>query len=181
MYSYEREAAEAMLRFQRDFYNCKGPYRKDLCVKYAWAIPCAEAIDAIADLNEPIVEIGAGTGYWASLLAEQGVDVVAYDDFSWKHEPTFFNVQDGAPKSILQHPERSLFLCWPPYSTPMGDMCVRYWLLGKGKYLVFVGEVGYGCTGDENMQERLDQLTLVKRVCIPQWEGIHDQLCIYTR
>lgn len=181
MYTYEQEAAETMLRFTRDFYNYKGPYRRDLCIKYAWAIPCAEAIDAIAELNEPIVEVGAGTGYWASLLAEQGVDVIAYDNFSWKHEPTFFNVQEGGPKTIRQHPERSLFLCWPPYSTPMGDMCVRYWLLGKGKYLVYVGESDGGCNGDVQMFERLGQLRRVKRVYIPQWEGLHDQLVIYAR
>src|SRR5262245_34518575 len=57
-------------------------YRHDLrgeCIKvFGFAVPNAEAIAAIAALS-PIVEIGAGTGYWAWMLRNAGVDVIAYD------------------------------------------------------------------------------------------------------
>lgn len=53
-------------------------HRRRLVNKYSWAIPNDAALEAIAALG-PIVEMGSGAGYWASLLRERGVDVVAYD------------------------------------------------------------------------------------------------------
>ena len=35
-------------------------------------------LDVIAE-HSPIVELGAGTGYWAAMLARRGADVIAYD------------------------------------------------------------------------------------------------------
>jgi len=52
--------------------------RELACGRYAWAVPCTEALTALRRLS-PLVEIGAGTGYWARLLAGHGADVAAYD------------------------------------------------------------------------------------------------------
>jgi hypothetical protein len=49
------------------------------CREYAYAVPCDEALDALAALSRPIVEAGAGTGYWANALRTRGVAVTAYD------------------------------------------------------------------------------------------------------
>ncbi|GJP35479.1 hypothetical protein CLOM_g19996 [Closterium sp. NIES-68] len=48
---------------------------------YAWAVPTEAALAAIKSAagEEGIVEVGAGTGYWAALLRRRGVDVAAYD------------------------------------------------------------------------------------------------------
>ena len=45
---------------------------------FSWAIPSDEALDTIARYA-PIVEVGAGTGYWAKLLEDRGVDIAASD------------------------------------------------------------------------------------------------------
>lgn len=55
--------------------------RAELVRRYAWAVPDAAAIAALA-ARSPLVEIGAGTGYWARLLAAAGADIIAYDDYS---------------------------------------------------------------------------------------------------
>ena len=47
---------------------------------YAWAVPSHEALSAIAEASpRGVVEIGAGTGYWAYELRDRGVSVAAYD------------------------------------------------------------------------------------------------------
>ena len=46
--------------------------------KYAWAIPNDDALMEIAKCT-PLIEIGAGTGYWAWLLRQLGVDILAFD------------------------------------------------------------------------------------------------------
>src|SRR3712207_5908989 len=58
-----------------------GEFRRQLTRTYAWAIPNQAAIDAIADLAEGrgVMEVGAGTGYWAALLRQAGVDVIPTD------------------------------------------------------------------------------------------------------
>ena len=45
------------------------------CREYAYAVPCDEALNALAALDRPIVEAGAGTGYWANALRTRGVAV----------------------------------------------------------------------------------------------------------
>jgi len=59
----------------------KLPTRKKLCQQYSWAIPSPDSIAFILKHLEgqPVVEVGAGTGYWAWLLAQTGIDVNAYD------------------------------------------------------------------------------------------------------
>ena len=44
----------------------------------AFAVPNQQALDVLAK-HAPLLELGAGTGYWASLLRGAGVDVLAYD------------------------------------------------------------------------------------------------------
>ena len=51
-----------------------------LCNKYSWGIPDDRSLKILKEF-EPLIEIGAGKGYWAKLLREYGVDIVAYDKF----------------------------------------------------------------------------------------------------
>ena len=53
-------------------------YRRYWIQKFSYAIPNDEALDLILSYS-PIVEMGAGLGYWAYLLDQKGCDIVAYD------------------------------------------------------------------------------------------------------
>ena len=158
---------------------------------YSWAVPNSKALEAIAEYS-PIVEIGAGTGYWAKLLQDQGCDVLAFDKAPphKKSNPyhdcgvitnVWTEIRQGSA-SVLKRPEckgRALFLCWPPYNTSMASDCLRYF---KGDIVIYVGEGGYGCTGDEAFHNKLNKdFEHVKTVGIPQWHGIHDCLTVWKR
>lgn len=171
--------------------------REVLVRRYAWAVPTDEALDELAK-HAPLVEMGAGTGYWASLLRERGVDVLAYDQTpvgnpelpnAWhsgrKGLPLgaevvpFTEVLRGEPAVLARHPDRSLFLCWPPYSDPMAGDSLHGW---QGKTLVLVAEGPGGATGDEPFWERLDELfECVAHVRLPQWPGLHDVMTVWSR
>src|SRR4051812_25298577 len=86
--------------------------RKKLIWAYSWAVPSPEAVEEIAR-HSPIIEIGAGTGYWAWLLSQAGSDVVACDA-NVVAPPHWFAVREGGPGVLSEHSERALFLCWPP-------------------------------------------------------------------
>ena len=91
------------------------------CISHA--VPTAQALKAIAKLG-PLIEMGAGGGYWAAMLRERKVDIVAYDidppdpatlanGFCYRQ---FCDVHSGdssifaADQSLAQ---RTLLLIWP--------------------------------------------------------------------
>lgn len=52
--------------------------RRELAALFAWAIPDEGALAVLAR-HAPLLECGAGTGYWAALLRARGADVLASD------------------------------------------------------------------------------------------------------
>lgn len=163
--------------------------RNKLVPKYSFAIPNEEAINEIAKLGVPIIEIGAGTGYWAYLLNSVGVDIICFDNYrslynfgdskpkQW--DKVWFKVDIGEQDKIKEYPERTLFLCWPSYGTSMASDCLEAY---TGDLVIYVGESSYGCTGNGKFFNILDkEFELTKEVKIPQWYGIHDYLFIYKR
>lgn len=154
--------------------------RRELAFEYAWAIPNPTALEALVALS-PLVEIGAGTGYWKKLLAEAGADVVAYDkapyENNWVHA-VHSEVLVGGSEMVIQHPGRALFMCWPIMGSMAVD-CVRSY---SGAHVAYIGEPPGGCTADDAFFELLEaQFTSVREVDLPQWYGIHDYMTIYRR
>lgn len=164
--------------------------RRALVSRFAWAIPCRGGIEAIARRSPGGgVEIGAGTGYWASLLAEAGVDVVAYEpnppgngnhwhDGRGGQEP-YHPLTHGWGAYSKRHPDRTLLLCWPPYDAPMADVALRNY---AGDVVAYVGEGEGGCTGCDRFHRRLRREWRRDEVVeIPQWPCTNDRLELWVR
>ena len=109
-----------------------------LCKKYAWAIPNQRALNIIANFS-PVVEIGAGKGYWASLLLEMGVDIECYDKKGNK-KGNWTEVKVGGPKVLAEKgmSKKTLFLCYPDDSNNMAVKCLDHF---SGEYIIHVGEL----------------------------------------
>jgi hypothetical protein len=155
--------------------------RESLVQKYAWAVPCDEAIEAIKALSTEVVEIGAGSGYWAKVLSESGISVIAFDNFSWPNDFTekWFDVQEGSIEKATEHSDKALMLCWPNYDDPFAYEALKAY---KGNTVIYVGEGFKGCTGDDQFYDLLhSEWKEIKTVSIPQWCGIHDYLSIWVR
>jgi len=78
------------------------------CVCARVTAPNSGALALLA-ARAPLVEVGAGTGYWAATLRRRGVDVLAYDlnppsaeaveaNAYHGHLPPFTDVLRGGPK-----------------------------------------------------------------------------------
>lgn len=156
---------------------------------YSWAVPSQPVIYALLHYGRNIVEIGAGTGYWAWLLTQAGASVVAVDNLSdsdntsaaWCEEHTgdftlapkivfhdivvldykeYLRNNDGCRDSVL-------FACWPR-SVVLDDY--------KGDTVVFVGEID-GCTAWIDSAEWRE----VERFEIPCWPLARDLVVVYKR
>ncbi len=168
--------------------------RESLVRQFAWAIPNRATIAALTKLS-PLVETGAGTGYWAKLLRDAGADVIAYDACpppntlnAWHSEidgskgaaRLWSPVEVGTTNALASHSDRTLFLCWPPYAHPMASESLAAW---KGKTLAVIGEGNGGCTADDMFWDGLEKAGFeeVEVVSIPQWSGVHDALFVWRR
>ena len=76
---------------------------KPLSLVASFAMPNDTALAAIGACA-PLIECGAGTGYWSSLLQSRGVDVLAYDSEppSDSHNNGFFH--STYTRVIRSHP-----------------------------------------------------------------------------
>lgn len=139
--------------------------RDPACHLMAYAVPNENSLAAIEATGLPVVEVGAGTGYWAMLLRDRGVKVVAYDvapapargsqaeqlalssaggaqrkraqnDYH-AEIPAFTEVLQGGTEASGRHPDHALFLCYPPPKSTMAEECLQNY---KGSTLLYVGE-----------------------------------------
>lgn len=156
---------------------------RELCVKkYAWAIPSDEAIKEIAKYS-PLLEIGAGSGYWAFLLQKQNVDIVCIDaQMGYTFKKNYVEVKKGTDRLIKNYTNRNLFLCWPNHSSSFAMRCLRNFFKSEAKYFIFVGEDWGGCTGGNDFFDlKHKKFELVNKIFIPQWDGIHDYVSIWRK
>ena len=106
------------------------PNRQRLVRKYCWTIPDPDTVAFVAEhAHGGLVDPMAGTGYWAYLLAQVGVDVVCYDlnpgaalvTNGWHGEDLYAEVcAKAAAEAAALHPDRTQFLSWPPHARDVG-------------------------------------------------------------
>jgi hypothetical protein len=166
-----------------DDWGFNGSRRRGYQQKYSFAIPCEEALAALVELG-PIVEVGAGNGYWAQLLRERGADVLAFDLEPEPERNDWISLQWGpvakAPATVAgEHPDRALLLIWPARNTTAASDALGSY---GGDWVAYIGEGIYAHDADDRFFELLEAgWDEVRTVDIPQWDGMHDRLEIYRR
>lgn len=163
--------------------------RRELASLFSWAIPTEAALDVLAR-HAPLVECGAGMGYWLALLRARGVDALGYDRAppgragnpyhpraraSWTAVARLNSVE-----AARRHPERTLLLCWPPYA----DDAASYDVLRayRGGALIHIGERDEGATGSVRFHRELAlNWTPVQELELPHWPRLQDRVMVYRR
>lgn len=162
--------------------------RRELASLFSWAIPTDEALGLLAR-HAPLVECGAGTGYWLALLRARGVDAIGFDRArpgrrnayhrGRRRRWTAVQRMDSA-EAARKHPERTLVLCWPPYQ----DDKASYEVLRayRGDTVIHIGEPGEGATGSVRFHRELAlNWTAVGEAALPNWPRLQDRVVVYRR
>lgn len=166
--------------------------RNDFVTEYSFTIPCYEILKKIAALS-PIVEIGAGSGYWARCITELGGDVIAYDSSPpGEHAPwewykgnawfddSWFSIIQGDESAVSAHPERTLFMAWPmPMSRMAYNTLVNY-KNGGGEKIIYIGNPHPASSGDEHFYKLLYKQREEENIDLYSWPGITEKLLIYS-
>lgn len=164
-------------RMENQSAEFKNSIRKRLIWAFSWAVPNDEAIQAIAACGSSIVEVGAGTGYWAWLLGQAGCIVRAFDREP-NQPPRWSEIDRGGSEVLRQSDAETLLLCWPPYQDAMAFDCLMAF---RGRTVAYVGEGYGGRTGNDAFHAELERTWKLERtVAIPQWPGFHDRLWLYS-
>lgn len=110
-----------------------------LTEKFAWAIPDSRALKILSHFS-PLVEIGAGKGYWARLLQDRGVDILPYDKLTYNSDHQWTKVKNGGPEVLVKSSiaERNLLLCYPDEQESIASICLENF---QGEYIIHVGEM----------------------------------------
>ena len=156
-----------------------------LAQHYAYVFPSDSALTMLAGLG-PLVEIGAGTGYWAYRLRSFGVDIVAFDQAPLDGERTnryhprtrpWTRVEQGDQTVLPGHADRALFLCWPPLFSSLGD-CLTYY---RGDTLAYIGDGGYRTARLDNLEEAFTKVATAPVRALDPYPGVRPQLTIWRR
>jgi hypothetical protein len=142
---------------------------------FSWAVPDNYAISAISSLRVPVIDYGAGRGYWAWVLRQHGVTVEPYEpgtyEFYWA-DP-LKRVPDGWRRRY------AAMFCWPSYGDPWATRRLAAY---KGDTVIYIGEGEGGCTADDSFHRLLERCYERDSVVdIPQWWGLNDYMAIYKR
>jgi hypothetical protein len=162
--------------------------RRELASVFSWAIPTEAALDLLARYA-PLVECGAGTGYWLALLRARGVQAVGYDRAAPGARNRYHRRTRGAWTAIARlksveaarrHPGHALLLCWPPCD----DDGASYAVLRacRGEVLIHIGERDEGATGSVRFHRELAlNWTLEEELELPHWPRLQDRVMVYRR
>src|SRR5262245_54738552 len=150
--------------------------------RYGFAIPTPEAMELLrAHSPNGIVEIGAGTGYWAMLAARLGVDVRAFDiapppsaDNPWfAGSAAWYPVERESHHVVSRFPDRTLLIIWPTKNEIWPVETLDLYAASGGKTVAHVGEGPGEKTGDTAFHSRLGEL----ESCLQCVHGIVDAAC----
>jgi hypothetical protein len=156
-----------------------------LAQHYAYVFPSDSTLTILAGLG-PLVEMGAGTGYWAHRLRSLGVDVVAFDQAPVDGERTnryhpgtrpWAHVEQGDQTVLPGYADRCLFLCWPPLFSSLGD-CLTYYC---GDTIAYIGDGGYRTARLDRLNDGFTKVATVPARALDPYPGVRPQLTIWKR
>jgi hypothetical protein len=141
----------------------------------------------------PILEVGAGSGYWTYELTKAGIDAIATDPGTgcyghgnrycgWA-EPWCSITRITGADAVKQYPDRTLLMVWPDLGHDgEPDWPFETIAAYTGQTILYVGEGNGGCTGTDAFHHCLEEcFEEVDQFAIPQFWGIHDRLQIWQR
>jgi len=152
---------------------------------WGFSLPCREAVTALRGFG-PILEIGAGTGFWTAMLRAAGHDMIA-TDLAAGLSPYGFSVsrhaeveQLAALDAVRKYPDRDLFCSWPSENQPWAADAVGE--LRPGRKLALILDDRGTITGDDTLRRRLaERYRALEVIEIPRFPGLHDRLHLFER
>jgi hypothetical protein len=160
-------------------------YRLQLAHRFSYVLPEPHLLQVVRRYS-PLVELGAGTGYWTHLLRGMGADVVAYDlapvggSRENRYHPgvhPWLDVLEGDARVLAAHSERALFLCWPPAFSALWEALHHY----AGETVIYVGDHGPRTARLAGLKQRFRRLQRFPALAMDPSPGRPAELSVWRR
>ena len=167
---------------------------------YACAVPSDDALTVLSNLGSPILELGAGSGYWGALLRMRGVECALFDRSpptengrNLYFSRTFTEVLLGDGDKASEYPDHALLLVWPyseqeaaaPWAHGSEPWDASALAAYKGSVVAHVGELeedAANVTTSLPFKQRLAaDFCLESSLELPSWIHCSDRLTIWRR
>jgi len=148
--------------------------RQDMVEEYSWAVPNKEVLRYLAEF-ESLIEVGAGSGYWAHCIENMGGTIRPTDidppDETWTQVE-----QAGVTKLDLT--DEAVLTVWPPYDDAMASMVAEQ----HPSHILYVGETAGGCTASDAFFDTIHKkYGVVAKIDIPSYTGVRDDFYHYVK
>jgi hypothetical protein len=163
--------------------------------RYGFAILWSVAIEAMRPYA-PLLEIGAGSGYWTYELKKHGIDCIATDTMDGQYG--FFSRQTGeedklnrwqkqyieieklnSVEAVRKYPKRNLLTVWPDYNSSWAADALDIF---TGQVVIYMGEGPGNATADDRFHELLDQrFGNQEFIPMPHFEYSYDRLLLICK
>ena len=152
--------------------------------RFGYGLPCREVVEAIANCG-PLLEVGAGNGFWTYCLRRKGIDVIATDP----KEAGMYNrgqwirdlVEVDAIAAMNRFPGRNILLVWPHFESLWAVDVAQS--MKAGQLLCYVGEGAFGCCAPNIFFLELARsgFKMIYSHPSPSWVTTQDHLFIYQK
>jgi hypothetical protein len=159
--------------------------RESFINQYGFAILWSGAIEAMRPYA-PLLEIGAGSGYWTYELQKHGVDCIATDTMNGMYG--FFQAEPGLKRwknnyveieklnsveAVRKYPKRNILTVWPDYKDTWAADALDIF---TGQTVIYMGEGHGNATADDRFHELLDaRFGDQDRIPMPHFEYSYDR------
>lgn len=152
--------------------------RRDIYLQnFGPGVPTVQALQKLQHFvgSDTVLNINAGTGLWAGLMALHGISVTATDI---NPANGWFDIEQlSTVSSLLMYQHNVLFMVWPSDST-FTEALESF----TGNKLVYIGECAGGYTMDDAFFRVLDDnYQLVNVVELPNWPGLSDKMYMFQK
>jgi hypothetical protein len=160
-------------------------YSLQLAQRFAYVLPQPHVLEVIRRYS-PLIEIGAGTGYWSYLLRQCGADIISYDSAPLGGERSnryhydmwpWTEVLQGDANVVERHPDRSLFVCWPPVFSSLGQV-LRFF---TGRLVIYVGDRGHRTALLAGLDDAFEEVERHEVIAMDPAPGVSAQLSVWRR
>lgn len=138
--------------------------RESYIDQFGFSLLSMKAVEAMRPY-QPIVELGAGSGYWSYELKRFGIDVIATDPFDeqfWsfrkkereRWQKLYTDIEKlNSVEAVRKYPNRVPLIVWPSYKESWAADALDIY---TGSVVIYFGE-GEGCaTADDRFHQLLD-------------------------
>lgn len=164
--------------------------RMNLVGEYSYTVTAPDTLDFVRrHCTKRVLDPMAGTGYWAYLLGQVGIEVIATDlnppEVGEVQNIWHMNAQTHVPVKrdnavdamIISEPEDTLLLSWPPAS----EIATLTLQAFRGNRLIYIGEWGSSCASTSFFTLLEAGWRLSEEHVPVRYEMLHDVVTVWER